>query len=296
MPRITTSISSQKLNNHISGAGEKQVKIFQDTLHASPRQIPPQKEEKKVEVDESLRKAAEAIADQIVAGLPGSPSAIAPPPIVVPAPLDIPTEAEVSDLEHDEKEAEKPESEVKESTPVPTEVPKTEIPEVIVAAPEPESQVVDEAALQKDVKVVTTEEDYSKTTKMSKREGGGLETFVQNIYHITLPRIPETYSLLVKVAETLGQSLAARIIIDAMHDAARQLATTTTTSSSEESESEGGFVRISPSLTLAPTFEISKETYNVSSGENVTIHTQIEGAPCSKVEWFKEGVLVEDNE
>uniref|UniRef100_A0A914YHE2 Ig-like domain-containing protein n=1 Tax=Panagrolaimus superbus TaxID=310955 RepID=A0A914YHE2_9BILA len=114
--------------------------------------------------------------------------------------------------------------------------------------------------------------------------------------NITQPRIPETYSLLVKVAESLGQSLAAKIIIDAMHDAARHLATTAATSSSEESESEGGVIKISPSLTLAPTFEISKETYNIHSGENVTIHTRIEGAPCSKVEWFKEGVLVEEND
>uniref|UniRef100_A0A914PZI1 Ig-like domain-containing protein n=1 Tax=Panagrolaimus davidi TaxID=227884 RepID=A0A914PZI1_9BILA len=112
--------------------------------------------------------------------------------------------------------------------------------------------------------------------------------------NITQPRIPETYSLLVKVAESLGQSLAAKIIIDAMHDAARHLATTAT-SSSEESESEGG-IKISPSLTLAPTFEISKETYNINSGENVTIHTQIEGAPCSKVEWFKEGNHIEEND
>uniref|UniRef100_A0A914YBH0 Ig-like domain-containing protein n=1 Tax=Panagrolaimus superbus TaxID=310955 RepID=A0A914YBH0_9BILA len=246
-------------------------------MHSSPRQMQP-----KEEVDKDLLKAAETIADQLLAGLPGSPPAISPisppklpspPPVEVHAKIeitaggDIPTEAEVSDLELDgQQTAEK--EEVK---------PAAMSPSVVVkeATPPPSDDHKDDDT-QKDVTVIDTEEDYSKTTKIRKRE--------------------ETYSLLVKVAESLGQSLAAKIIIDAMHDAARHLATTAATSSSEESESEGGVIKISPSLTLAPTFEISKETYNIHSGENVTIHTRIEGAPCSKVEWFKEGMLVEEND
>lgn len=259
---------------------------------SSPRKI-----QRKEEVDKDLLKAAETIADQILAGLPGSPPAViatppkipSPPPVEVQAVIeipasDVPTEAEVSDLELDGRDeaVKSPTVVVKEPTP-----PLHEVKATDKAHPAVSEDV------QKDVTVVDTEEDYSKTTKIRKREGG-LHTFVDMLTHITQPRIPETYSLLVKVAETLGQSLAAKIVIDAMHDAARQLATTAT--SSEESESEGGIVKISPSLTLAPTFEISKETYNINSGENVTIHTQIEGAPCSKVEWFKEGKPVEENE
>uniref|UniRef100_A0AC34F962 Ig-like domain-containing protein n=1 Tax=Panagrolaimus sp. ES5 TaxID=591445 RepID=A0AC34F962_9BILA len=284
----------------VDGAGEKQVKIIQDTMHSSPRQI-----QAKEEVDKDLLKAAERIADQLLAGLPGSPPAVAPipaptlpspPPVEVHAKIeisatsgDIPTEAEVSDLELDGQGAE---GKTAARAPMsPTVVVKEATPPAATAADVKEDKDDD---TQKDVTVVDTEEDYSKTTKIRKREGGEIHSFVEMLTNITQPRIPETYSLLVKVAESLGQSLAAKIIIDAMQDAARHLATTAT-SSSEESESEGGVIKISPSLTLAPTFEISKETYNINSGENVTIHTQIEGAPCSKVEWFKEGVLVEEN-
>lgn len=99
--------------------------------------------------------------------------------------------------------------------------------------------------------------------------------------------------MLVKVAESLAQSLAAKIVVDAMSDAVKFLATAS--NSEIESDEEIG-IRISPSITLAPNFEISKETYNINNGENVTIHTRILGAPCNLVEWYKDGQKLEENE
>ena len=183
----------------VDGQGEKQVKIFQDTMT----------------------------------------KVLEEPKGTIQTP-EVPTEAEVSEIE-------------------------IETPPVKPKSPSPEKE--------SKVKILETEEDFSKTTNIKKRE--------------------ETYNLLVKVADTLAQSLAAKIVLDAMSDAAKYL----TATSEIESEEEGGAsLRISPAVTLAPTFEISKETYNVNSGDNVTIHTRILGAPCDLVEWYKEGVKVEENE
>uniref|UniRef100_A0A914C898 Ig-like domain-containing protein n=1 Tax=Acrobeloides nanus TaxID=290746 RepID=A0A914C898_9BILA len=132
----------------------------------------------------------------------------------------------------------------------------------------PRSQVHDEITIQK------MEEDFTETTNIQKRE--------------------ETYSILVKVAEALAENLVAKICLEAVREAAHHLANAETEEEEEEEEEEDSHYQ-SVAENFAPVFEISKETYNVAPGENVTIHTKIIGQPCDSVSWYHNGVKMEDS-
>lgn len=106
----------------------------------------------------------------------------------------------------------------------------------------------------------------------------------------------ETYALLVKVAESLAEALAATILIEAVQESANRLRITFVHTSDEE-ETEGDFVvHYESDHQKQPTFAITHETYQVKPHENVTIHARINGSACHTIEWYKDNVRVEANE
>ncbi|KAI6211373.1 Immunoglobulin I-set domain protein [Aphelenchoides besseyi] len=123
--------------------------------------------------------------------------------------------------------------------------------------------------------VVIEEEDLNKTTDIQKPE--------------------ESYALLVKVSESLAATLVANIIIGAVRDAAQQLSTSGVPSSEEE-DADGFTLEVESIDHLAPSFEVTHETYTVAPGQTLTIHTQILGPPCFSVEWYHNDQKLEQNE
>uniref|UniRef100_A0A7E4VJ05 Ig-like domain-containing protein n=1 Tax=Panagrellus redivivus TaxID=6233 RepID=A0A7E4VJ05_PANRE len=277
----------------VDGAGEKQIKIIQDQMISTPQDI----EEEPVEEPAPVAEVeVEAAVDFDFSKAPQQQDFTieAPTPIVEDQVIEnienIPTEAEVTDIEPDS-------ATIAAANVIAESITNSLLSFAFPKQPEPEKPATAPDSLESspeapEIKVTNTSEDFSKTTNITKREG--LTAFVETITCITHPGIPESYSLLVKVAETLAQSLVAKIIVEAMDEAAHELATAYNTSESETDED--GKPIISPSITLAPTFEISKETYNITSGENVTIHTRVLGAPCQTVEWYKDGEHVEEDD
>lgn len=108
--------------------------------------------------------------------------------------------------------------------------------------------------------------------------------------------LAETYALLVKVAESLAEALAATILIEAVQESANRLRFTfIKTSDEEEIDGSEFVVNYESDHQKQPTFAITHETYQVRPHENVTIHARINGAECHIVEWFKDNQKVEAN-
>lgn len=150
-----------------------------------------------------------------------------------------------------------------------------------------------------EVTVLRTEEGFTETASIQKKEGRPssnhiLLPFVElRVFSEPSPLISETYSLLVKVAETLAQSLVAKIFIEAYDETLRQLRQQGATT--EESSDGDSLVFESTNEALAPSFEIMRETYNISEGQNVTVHTSIRGQPCHTVEWYHNGERLQES-
>uniref|UniRef100_A0A0N4ZWN6 Ig-like domain-containing protein n=1 Tax=Parastrongyloides trichosuri TaxID=131310 RepID=A0A0N4ZWN6_PARTI len=81
---------------------------------------------------------------------------------------------------------------------------------------------------------------------------------------------PESYKLLVKVAESIATTLVAKIFVDALKESSIILA-------------QENLIKSEPN---APFFEIKSEKYTVAEGQNVAIHTVIHGSPMPKVVWY----------
>uniref|UniRef100_A0A1I7RN68 Immunoglobulin I-set domain protein n=1 Tax=Bursaphelenchus xylophilus TaxID=6326 RepID=A0A1I7RN68_BURXY len=114
-------------------------------------------------------------------------------------------------------------------------------------------------------------EPYNGTTQISKEE--------------------EKFNLLVKVAESLAESLVANIILQAVRETSLRLAL-----NSRSNKLDDGYFHVTSVDALAPRFQMSREYISVKEGGTLTIHQTLTGAPCWSVIWLKNGVEIYPDE
>lgn len=118
------------------------------------------------------------------------------------------------------------------------------------------------------VEVEKINQDFNETTRIEKQE--------------------ESYSLLVKVADTVAESLIVRIIVEAIKESAKRLSVLSQTS---ESEDEDSTYLEQPKTRTEPRFINMNEVYYCSEGETMNINARLgeDLDENTKVEWLKEG-------
>uniref|UniRef100_A0A0N5C346 Ig-like domain-containing protein n=1 Tax=Strongyloides papillosus TaxID=174720 RepID=A0A0N5C346_STREA len=107
---------------------------------------------------------------------------------------------------------------------------------------------------------------------------------------------PESYKLLVKVAESIATTLVAKIFVEAMKESSKILAEEKRKSLQKEErnlddkipKTNMDVVSNNKKHPKAPYFEVTSEQYTVSDGQNITIHTVIHGSPTPNVLWYFE--------
>ncbi|CAD5224137.1 unnamed protein product [Bursaphelenchus okinawaensis] len=101
----------------------------------------------------------------------------------------------------------------------------------------------------------------------------------------------EKYNLLVKVAESLAESLVANIILQAVQETTLRISL-----NNSKNKLQDGHFNVAESDELAPQFVMKNERFKVSEGETLTIHESLTGAPCSNVIWLRNGVEIFDED
>ncbi|KAI1714221.1 immunoglobulin i-set domain-containing protein [Ditylenchus destructor] len=129
-----------------------------------------------------------------------------------------------------------------------------------------------------------TKEDFTETTNIQKQE--------------------ESYSLLVKVAESLAQTLVAKIFVKAFEEAAQRLRRSSPLADEETAfpksseEDEEGDTTTPPTGEeamdeQAPIFDVNGESFALVQGERGIIHAKYRcKQPCKSIQWVHNGRLI----
>ncbi|KAK0408277.1 hypothetical protein QR680_003866 [Steinernema hermaphroditum] len=125
----------------------------------------------------------------------------------------------------------------------------------------------------KTVTLKNTEEDFTETTNIQKRE--------------------ESYSLLVKVAEGIAQTLVAKVFVEALQESVDYLMNEV--HSSDEEEQSVHYESAAETLPAPPSFQIQRETFSAVEGQNVTIHTKVYGSPMPTIAWYRDNQKIHDS-
>ncbi|TKR69826.1 hypothetical protein L596_021928 [Steinernema carpocapsae] len=135
-----------------------------------------------------------------------------------------------------------------------------------------ESQPAIRDHVEKAITLRNSEEDFTETTSIQKRE--------------------ESYSLLVKVAEGIAQTLVAKVFVEALQESVDYLMNEVHSSDEEEPIYESA----AETLPSAPTFQIQRETFSSVEGQTVTIHTKVNGSPLPTIAWFRDNKKISDSQ
>lgn len=106
-------------------------------------------------------------------------------------------------------------------------------------------------------------------------------------YSSTIIRFSESYSLLVKVAESLAQKLIAKIFVKAYEEVAQKLSDKHKNSTSEEEDEDTNAVE--RRRRLAPQFSVNEEVFTLNVGEPITLRAKFHGDPSESIQWYFNG-------